>query len=98
MGLYHFNKRFAFDAKKITLSYEILASFELFKQVLLHEIAHYLDHKERGKLVSETGRMNTHGANFNKWCRKLGIATGPFVPRRLVPTEEQKLAIRKQFS
>lgn len=83
------NKRKAYglywpDEKKIELSPLILKSFPLFKHVFYHELCHALDHRERGSLMRGE-RVNAHGANFNKWCRTLGIKKGRIIPKELNP-------------
>lgn len=77
-GLYYFDKE-----KKIEIAQVALRSFSLFRYVLLHELAHALDHQERGSLIVN-GRVNAHGKNFRKWCKRLGIPTSRFVPKELI--------------
>ncbi len=98
MGFYRFHKRNAFAPRDIRLSHETLASFPLLHHVLMHEICHYLDNKERGKMVGNGRRLNCHGPNFKKWCRKVGIVPTTFVPKNLMPTKEQSAAIRQKIS
>lgn len=74
---------FYFLENRIELSTYILKSFTLFKYTLLHELCHKLDEKERGSIFTKTGRKNFHGANFNKWCKVLGIPKGRFTPEHL---------------
>lgn len=76
-GLYYHGKQ-----RKIEIAHCALKSFAYFRHVLLHELAHALDHQERGSLLVR-GRLNAHGANFNKWCKKLGIPKGRFIPENL---------------
>ena len=71
------------EEKKIEIAQKSLRCFSVFRYVLLHELAHALDHAERGTLWTTSGRCNYHGANFRKWCKKLGIPTGRFVPQSL---------------
>lgn len=79
MGLYFFGQN-----KKIEIAEDALKSFALFRQVFLHELAHALDENERGSLRLNSGRVNAHGKNFTKWCKKLGIPAGRFIPRHLL--------------
>lgn len=69
--------------KKILLSPFVLESFALFKHVFLHELAHALDHRERGDSIWNGKRANWHGAHFHKWCKHLGIPHTSKVPRHL---------------
>ena len=70
--------------KTIRMSPRVLKSFALFRYVFLHELAHALDHKERGDSIwKNRKRSNWHGANFRKLCKQLDIPTGRFVPRHL---------------
>ena len=62
------------DTNEIALSTRLLQSFAFAKHVLLHEICHFLDYRERGTFI-KNGRNSHHGASFKKWCRKLGIST-----------------------
>ncbi len=55
--------------REIDLHPKILKSFETFRIVFLHELAHYMDYMERGEKVGK----DFHGVNFKKWCHKLGI-------------------------
>ena len=48
-------------------------------EVVKHEIAHVLDHKERGTFL-RNGRNDFHGANWKKWCKVVGVR-----PRRFIP-------------
>lgn len=75
---------FWFRSKKIQLTPKVLHSYELFRHVFYHELAHALDDFERGGLVVN-GRVNAHGKNFNKWCKRLGIKKGRFIPKQLMP-------------
>ena len=65
--------------KEIVLDKRVLNSFAVFKYVFLHELCHKLDHKER-KSLFKNGRRNYHGANFNKWCKIVGIPRGAKMP------------------
>ena len=66
--------------QEIHVSAATFKNFDLFREVLLHEIAHYFDHMERGNFRGN-GRKNVyHGKNWKKWCLTLGIR-----PRRLIP-------------
>lgn len=76
-GLYYYGKD-----KRIELAHCALRSFACFRHVFLHELAHALDHAERGSLIVN-GRVDAHGKNFRKWCKKLGIQSGRFVPQHL---------------
>jgi predicted SprT family Zn-dependent metalloprotease len=71
--------------KEIVLDNAVLKSFAVFKYVFLHELCHKLDHQERGTLF-KNGRANFHGANFNKWCKTLGIPKGALMPPNLSRT------------
>jgi predicted metal-dependent hydrolase len=68
--------------KEIVLDNMVLKSFSVFKYVFLHELCHKLDHEERGTLF-KNGRCNFHGANFNKWCKVVGIERGAKMPWNL---------------
>lgn len=76
--------QYFFGTNEIMINTKCLNHFRLFEYILKHEIAHKLDHKERGTLFTESGRVNFHGKNFRKWCKILGIKTGRFVPSYLV--------------
>lgn len=80
---YGFFGGFYTSANRIELDVCVLKSFALFKHTLLHELCHKLDEKERGSIFTKTGRKNFHGANFNKWCKVLGIPKGRFTPEHL---------------
>lgn len=95
-GEYHFKSSFDFSPKEIRLTDMILCSFDLFRHVFLHELAHYLDHRDRGCLRSKSGRMNGHGANFNRWCKKLGIQKGAYIPKKIFPDQKTLATMREQ--
>ena len=65
--------------KQIHLSFVCLRNKELLIEVVKHEIAHVLDHKERGTFL-RNGRNDFHGANWKKWCKVVGVR-----PRRFIP-------------
>lgn len=65
--------------KQIHLSFVCLRNKELLMEVVKHEIAHVLDHKERGTFL-RNGRNDFHGANWKKWCKVVGVR-----PRRFIP-------------
>ena len=69
---------YAEDAK-IELSEKILASFGLFREVFLHELAHLLDFRERGSYVVAS-RRSLHGKNWRKWCQVLKIPARLKIP------------------
>jgi predicted SprT family Zn-dependent metalloprotease len=64
---------------QINLSHRLLNSAPLLVEVVKHEIAHFLDYKERGTF-QENGRNVFHGKNWKKWCLSVGCR-----PRRLIP-------------
>jgi predicted SprT family Zn-dependent metalloprotease len=71
------------QAKKIELSRQILSSFQLFREVFIHELAHALDITERINLFGtykKNGRNDFHGENWKKWCLTLGIPARRFIP------------------
>lgn len=72
-GLYHPQE------KKIEIATRSLRCFSVFRQTFLHELAHALDHQERGTLFTASGRANFHGKNFRKWCRALGVSSSRFI-------------------
>jgi len=62
--------------KRIELSNQILQSFHLFRQVLLHEICHALQYKElNGVSKTKSGRNDFHGKVFKKWCKIVGVSS-----------------------
>lgn len=80
-----FSGYYSLVKKQIVLDRRVLKSFPLFKYVFLHELVHALDHKER-KELTKNGRRNYHGANFNKWCKIVGIPRGAKMPYNLSKT------------
>ena len=63
---------------QIEISRKSLTSFERFSLVLRHEIAHFLDYRERGTF-ERNGRNDFHGASFKRWCKVLGVSSSRFV-------------------
>ena len=63
----------------IELSENVLASFGLFREVFLHELAHLLDFQERGTYVVAS-RRSLHGKNWRKWCAILQIPARLRIP------------------
>lgn len=74
LGLYQFGK----SGVRVLLTPRILNKSELFREVFLHELAHALDHRERGSFLINT-RNSHHGANWRKWCERLGIPARRFI-------------------
>lgn len=74
LGYYHV------QANEIVLSLISLRSFALFHEVLLHEIAHALDAKEKGGTLRVNGRNDFHGKNWKKYCAQLKIPARRFIP------------------
>lgn len=97
LGEYRFFSWLSFSPKEILLAPDILYSFNLFRHVFLHELAHLLDHRERGTLI-KNGRRNGHGASFNRWCKKLNIQKGAYVPEELIPSPVEIIQVRQKFS
>lgn len=62
-------------AKSVRLAPKLIKSFAVFNEVLLHEIAHALDYRERG--------TTDHGDNWKKWCRKVGCPARALIPTRI---------------
>ena len=67
------------EESHIALATNILSSFACFRETLLHEMAHILDHRERGTYVVNVREM-AHGKNFRKWCKVLGIPARLKIP------------------
>jgi hypothetical protein len=65
--------------KEIVLSNSLRESSALLVEIVKHEIAHLLDHKERGTF-QVNGKNVFHGRNWKKWCRIVGCR-----PRRFIP-------------
>lgn len=63
---------------RILLTPRILKKDELFREVFLHELAHALDHRERGSFQINT-RNSYHGVNWRKWCKVLGIPARRYI-------------------
>lgn len=59
--------------KKIELSPKLLESFENFKYVLRHEIAHLRQFVVMGGTYRVNGRNNFHGKIFRQCCKEMGI-------------------------
>jgi predicted SprT family Zn-dependent metalloprotease len=66
--------------KRIELSPRCLASFPLFKYVLLHELAHIIQFYRMGKTYKVNGRNAFHNHVFKQACRELKIPTSRRVP------------------
>lgn len=69
--------------KQIELSPRILASFESFKQVFLHEVGHILQFSMMGGTYKTNGRNNFHGKEFKKACKIVGIPYFRIIPSHL---------------
>lgn len=67
------------NKNRIDLSRQILKSFVLFKEVLLHELAHACDYNERGTFKSN-GRNDFHGKDFKRWCAHFKIPARTKIP------------------
>jgi len=67
------------EESKIQLSENVLASFGLFREVFLHELAHLLDFRERGTYYVGS-RRSLHGQNWRKWCQVLKIPARLRIP------------------
>ncbi len=65
---------------QIELSPNTLASFALFRTVLLHELAHIMQFYRMGKTYRVNGRNNFHGKVFKECCRELGISNKTKIP------------------
>lgn len=74
LGYYYVQKN------EIVLSLICLKSFTLFREVLLHEMAHALDAKEKGGTLKVNGRNDFHGKNWKKYCAQLKIPARRFIP------------------
>lgn len=57
---------------RIELDHGILSSFNFFREIFLHELAHLLDYRERGTYLVNKYEM-AHGKNWRKWCSTLNI-------------------------
>lgn len=68
------------EKNHIVFSYSALASFTRFKEVLLHELAHKLQHVEQGTFKTKSGRNSFHGKDFKRICLTLGIPARRFIP------------------
>lgn len=64
---------------EIVFSFRALSSFARFKEVLLHELSHAIDYKERGTF-EKNGRNDLHGKDFKRICSTLGIPARRFIP------------------
>jgi predicted SprT family Zn-dependent metalloprotease len=69
----------------IDLNPRILQSDFLFRWVFLHELAHFLDFRERGWNSWRASRVK-HNKNFRKWCKILQIPTTTYIS----PYEKEK--------
>lgn len=68
---------------KIKLNKRILASFEIFDEVLKHEIAHCIQWKRNGnRFLTKNGRHIFHGADFAAVCKEMGIPARTRIPIR----------------
>ena len=65
--------------EEIHIAKRALFSFELFREILLHELAHHFDFQERGTFRTN-GRNDFHGKNWKKWCLTLGVRARRFIP------------------
>ena len=65
--------------KKIELSEKTLASFLLFKKVLLHEIFHCIQFQRMGGTFQVNGRNNFHGKVFRQVCKEHGYNPSTFI-------------------
>lgn len=68
------------EKNEIVFSFKALKNFVLFREVLLHELAHKLDFKERGTFKKENGKNDLHGKNWKKYCQQLKIPARRFIP------------------
>lgn len=59
---------------KIELNKRILNHFRLFHEVLLHELAHFIQWERNGKkFFRKNNRWQLHGADFKAVCKELKI-------------------------
>lgn len=71
----------AADIDQIFMCKDALKSFELFDEVLKHEIAHCLDYKRNGgKWRKKNGRHVWHDKVFKDICRELGVRARTKIP------------------
>jgi len=61
------------------------------EKIMRHELAHILDHDERGQYENENGRFNAHGKNWRKYCKQLGCP--PTAKLVLTQEENRRLAV-----
>lgn len=65
----------------LVLNKRILCCFSVFKTVLLHEIAHFIQYRNNGnKFLTKGGRYSYHGPDFKKACKELGIPARTKIP------------------
>lgn len=65
----------------ICLNEKILRSFAAFREVLLHEIAHFEQYRRNGnKFLRKNGRWQLHGADFKAVCQEYKIPARTKIP------------------
>ena len=67
--------------RKITFNKRILSSFTVFREVVLHEIAHFEQAKRNGgRFPRRNGRFSYHGKEFKEVCAEFGIPARTKIP------------------
>ena len=67
------------DKNVILINQNALSCFTVFREVILHEVAHFLDYRERGN-KGWRDEEESHGEGFKKWCKHLGIKARTHIP------------------